>query len=117
MNKQTKGSHSLLKGFYHIKHAEECFLDFLREHPDARVYSPIKVYTKKLNWMQLDFRTLPSMPTIVSEGMRKEFSGDILFPTAIAEKCLLLPEEQRENFEYLLDRMIAGEKLEIIKEE
>lgn len=111
---EDKGT-SILKAFYHIKHAQEQFLDFMRDYPEVRIIPILRGYVKKLEWIERDFRTLPSMPDAVSDGMREELSGDILFPTAIAEKCLMLSEDQKEAVEYLLDRMIAGEKLEILK--
>lgn len=111
----NKGT-SIIKAFYHARHSKEQFADFLRDYPNTTLSKNFNIYIKKLEWIERDFRTITSLPKIVSEAMTKEMNGDILFPTAIAEKCLMLNEEQREIAEYLIDQMISGESVEILKD-
>lgn len=111
----TEKGTSIIKAFYHIKHAQEQLSDFVRDYPDTRLIHFIKTYVKKLEWIERDFKTIPSLPHIVSEAMTKEMNGDILFPTAIAEKCLMLNEDQRETIEFLIDQVLSGESIEILK--
>jgi len=111
----NKGT-SIIKAFYHTRHSKEQFSDFLRDYPNTKLGKNFNIYIKKLEWIERDFKTIPSLPQIVSEAMTKEMNGDILFPTAIAEKCLMLNEEQRETIEYLIDQMISGENIKVLKE-
>lgn len=108
---------SIIKAFYHIKHAQEQLSDFVRDYPDTRLIHFIKTYVKKLEWIEKDFKTIPSLPPIVSDAMTKEMNGDILFPTAIAEKCLMLNEQQRETIDFLIDKIMSGENIEIVKDQ
>ena len=110
-----KGGADLVSAIHHIKQAFEFLDSFRREHPNSAGARLFKTYQNKLEWIVRDFLTIPYLPHEVAQGIRKEWESDAFAIDAILEKINLLNPEQREAIELVIDQILNGEQLEIIK--
>lgn len=111
-----RGASDLVAAIHHIKLAFEFLDSFRRDHPNSNGARVFKTYQNKLKWIVNDFLTIPYLPHEVSEGIRKEWQSDGFIIEAILEKINLLNPEQREGVEQVIDHILNGEQLEIIKQ-
>lgn len=107
---------SLHKAFYHLQMAFEYFEDERRQHPNTVGGAASDKYAKRLAWIKKDFASNPAMPADVIQAFKKELADDVLFPAAVSEKVMRLPIDVRESFEAMLDMLVKGEKITMIKE-
>lgn len=104
-------SSSIVSGIHHLKLAAEYFDDFCRQQPGTAGARIFKQYRDKVEWIKTDLLTHPAMTEPVRDGIRKEWESDVFGLMAISEKLHLLNDEQREALEFVIDRIIAGERL------
>lgn len=111
-----KGSTDLVSAIHHIKQAFEHLGSFRREYPNSAGARLFKTYQNKLEWIVKDFLTIPYLPKEVADGIRKEWEADGFTIDAILEKLSELNPEQRDAVEQVIDQILLGEQLTIIKE-
>lgn len=108
---------SVMSAIHHLRAAIEYMDDFVREsnrkHGGSRGAAKFSEYSKKMKWVLMDMRTYPHFCDEVREGFRKEMQSDVFAYVSIAEKCSLLEPEQREMLDDVLDRILAGETIEV----
>lgn len=93
--------------------ADEHFNVFQLEHPGTKGATLLKGYGKRVQWIWTDLLTHPQFPAEVREGIRKEINCDVFAVPAIQEKIPLLTPEKREFVEIIIDRLLAGEEMNI----
>lgn len=108
-----KGQINLVAGVHNLRQAFEQFESFIREYPGSVGARMLKGYNKKLEWIVTDLKTLPALPTDVSDEITKEWQSDVFAIPAIQEKASLLNPEQRDLIEIAIDKMLEGKKIEI----
>lgn len=101
---------NIISAIHHIKLSKEFFNDFIREAAGSKGEQHFKKYIGKLDWILLDIITIPALPQIVRDSMRKEFNSDVFSVTAINEKIPLLNAEHREQVEDLIEKLLNKEK-------
>lgn len=72
---------------------------------------------KRLDDIFTDTASITILSEEVRAAMRKEWNSDEFTIEAIYEKLALLPPEQKEKVETLVDMILAGEKIELIEYE
>lgn len=107
-------NNSLRKAFYHLKMAGEYFEDVSRESPNTLAGKLSKIYTRRVKWMENDFKANPQLPRFATEDFKKDINGDILFHESISQKCLQLSVSQKESLEQLIDELLKGETINVI---
>ena len=108
-----RGESDIISGLQAMKRAYDHWDSFVRERPGSVAERMFGNYCKRLNWIAFDFITCPHFPDEVRAGIRKEWTADPFTTLAITEKAALLPPDQREVIETIIDRLITGEKLRI----
>ena len=111
-----KGSSDVVSGIQSIRRAYDHWGSFIRERPGSIAERMFGAYCKRLEWIANDMLTCPLFPDIVREGIRREWNSDNFSVPAIVEKVALLPVDQREVVENIIDRLITGERLIITVE-
>ena len=111
-----KGSSDVVSGIQSIRRAYDHWGSFIRERPGSIAERMFGAYCKRLEWIANDMLTCPLFPDIVREGIRREWNADNFTVPAIVEKVALLPVDQREVVENIIDRLITGERLIITVE-
>ena len=111
-----KGSSDVVSGIQSIRRAYDHWSSFIRERPGSIAERMFGAYCKRLEWIANDMLTCPLFPDIVREGIRREWQADNFSVPAIVEKVALLPVDQREVVENIIDRLITGERLVITVE-
>ena len=111
-----KGSSDVVSGIQSIRRAYDHWASFIRERPGSIAERMFGAYCKRLEWIANDMLTCPLFPDIVREGIRREWNADNFSVPAIVEKVALLPVDQREVVENIIDRLITGERLIITVE-
>lgn len=105
---------SFRKGFYHLRMAEELFMDVIRDKPKSIAASMCRKYQTKLTWIKNDVTTNQQMPKSAIAEFNEEMNGDILFHEAISEKALNLTPTQKASLEHLIDCLIKGEQITVV---
>lgn len=106
-------SSSIMLGFQGIKTSVEHFEDFIREHPGSKGAKLFNGYIKRLLWIKNDLITTPELPEKVIQGIKEEWNSDVFATSAIAEKVALLNPKQRDMVEFIVDKLIEGEKVNV----
>lgn len=112
-----KGGSNIISGVHCLRQALDHFESFQREHPGSKGDHLFAGYAKRLNWIATDLITHPLLPESVRSGVKAEWNSDAFAVPAIAEKAALLNPEQRESVEALIDQLLLGETLTIVKED
>lgn len=108
-----KGESDIVSGLQAMKRAHDHWDSFVRERPGTLAERMFGGYCKRLAWIANDLLTCPHFPPLVRDGIRKEWAADPFATMAIAEKAALLPPDQRDAIESIIDRLITGERLTI----
>jgi hypothetical protein len=108
-----KGESDIVSGLQAMKRAFDHWDSFIRERPGSLAERMFGGYCKRLAWIANDLITCPHFPQVVRDGIRKEWTADPFMTMAIAEKAALLPPDQRDIIETVIDRLITGERLQI----
>lgn len=108
-----KGQSDIVSGIQSIRRAYDHWDSFIRERPGSLAERMFGGYCKRLKWIADDLLSCPHFPDIVRDGIRKEWTADNFSIPAIVEKVALLPVDQREIVEGIIDQLISGERLEI----
>jgi len=108
-----KGESDIVSGLQAMKRAYDHWDSFVRERPGSLAERMFGGYCKRLDWIAQDLITCPHFPQVVRDGIRKEWKSDSFTTLAIAEKAALLPPDQRDIIENIIDRLITGERLNI----
>jgi hypothetical protein len=109
-----KGS-DIISTIHHLKMADEHMQSFIRDRPQALLTRLFKQYSKSINRMFLDLKSEPSIPPVVVAGINSELKSDSFTVPAINEKIALLPPEQRETVELLIDEILKGNEIKAVK--
>lgn len=112
-----KGSSNIVSGIHHLKITDEHFASFQREHPHSKGAKLFNLYRTKINWILNDLLTHPFLTDDVREGIRKELASDVFTPSAIGERAALLPPQQRERVELLIEELLSGKEINVVQEE
>lgn len=107
---------SLHQYIMRIAVAREYLEDALRENLKPIFYSKFKNHLNKLNFLINDVRFSAHIPDSYKEWLKYDLSSDLLTSESILEKLGKLSPKQRVAFEELLDKVISGEKIEIVYE-
>ncbi len=108
-----KGESDIVSGLQAMKRAFDHWDRFVRERPGHLAEKMFGGYCKRLDWIAQDLITCPHFPQPVRDGIRNEWRADPFTTMAIAEKAALLPPDQRDVIESIIDRLITGERLNI----
>jgi hypothetical protein len=111
-----RGQSDVVSGIQSIRRAFDHWGSFVRERPGSIAERMFGAYCKRLEWIANDMLTCPLFPDIVREGIRREWNADNFSIPAIVEKVALLPVDQRQVVEDIIDRLITGERLIITVE-
>ena len=105
-------TYSLAKGIHHVNIAKQYFED-VRFGTKAEVKAVFNQYIQKCEWIisNLKDRLAPDNKA----ALEKELSSSI-FLEAINDKLIHLNEEQIDFIENLLDAIINGEEIKVVKE-
>ena len=108
---------SVMSAIHHMRTALEYMEDFVRESNQkgagSRGAAKFSEYAKKINWILTDMKTYPHFCQEVRDGFAIEMKSDVFAYVAVAEKCSLLDPNQREMLDELLDKILAGETIEV----
>lgn len=107
---------SLHQYIMRIAVAREYLQDALRENLKPIFHSKFKNHLNKLNFLINDVKLSAYVPDKYKEWLSYDLSSDLLVNEAIMEKLGKLSPKQRAAFEELLDKVISGEKIEIVYE-
>lgn len=108
-----KSNSNIVLAIQNLKMAFEYFEDFQRENPHTKGADLTKKYTQRISWIMNDFITAPCMPEVVRIGAKKEWESDPFAIPAICEKISLLPPEQRDMIETIIDACLKGQTVKI----
>lgn len=109
-----KGS-NVVSAIHHLKLGKEFLEDFCRSFPNSIGDKKFKVYIEKINWIFKDMITTNAITEDVRVGIKEELNSDILLVPELHRKMALLNPEQREGLEDVIDCVLSGETIEIIK--
>lgn len=108
---------SFRKGFYHLQLAKEFFEDVVRDSPNTKAEKKSKRYAKTIDGIMLDYKTDPFIPKDAVERFTDDVQNDSIAYHNIADKCLGLTVDEKENVELWLDAILKGKKVKIEIEE
>lgn len=111
-----KAAADLVQAIHHIKFAYEFLDSFRRDNKGSRADFLFKTYQNKLEWIVKDFITIPYLPQVVRDGLRKEWESDIFTIDAIMTNISLLTPEQRTIVENIIESILKGEEIKIIED-
>jgi hypothetical protein len=111
----NKGA-DIVSSIQHLKMADEHMSSFIRDMPGTVIARLFKNYRSKIDWMLTDIRSNPQFPQVIRDGIRKEINSDVFQTLAINEKFALLPIEQRDAVELLIDKILEGEELRVVND-
>ncbi len=111
-----KGGSDIVSTVQHIRMAMDHCDSFINQHPGTKGAKLFDGYRSRLQWILNDLKTHPALPEGVRAGLKAEIEGDVFTVPAIAEKIALVPPQQRETIEALIDGVLNGESINIIKE-
>ena len=112
-----RGSSNIVSAIHSLKMADDHFNSFQLEHKGSAGDRLFKTYREKINFIFWDLVCHPFLPESVRQGIKNEINSDVFAVPALQEKIPLLPPEQREMVELIIDRLLAGEELSFAKEE
>lgn len=101
-----KGTADILSGLHSLKTADEHFLSFLREHPDARIERMVTGYVKKIEWIAKDLCACPFFTEKMVDALKEEWNSDTFTVPAIHEKILRLSPQKREELDIYIDNLL-----------
>ena len=108
---------SVMSAVHHLRTAIEYMDDFVRESnkkgAGSRGAAMFGEYSRKMRWIITDMMTYPHFCQEVRDGFRNELQSDVFAYQSIIQKCALLEPMQREMLDDVLDRILAGETIEI----
>jgi hypothetical protein len=113
MESTTEKRSYLIQGLHALRIAKECFQDVQRESKGGLGEKLCKRYEKQIDAIYLDFISTPQFPKEVRDGVRIEWNSDVFAVGAIAEKLALVPPNDREMIENIIDGILNGEKISI----
>ena len=102
---------NIISAFHHLKVSREYWEDLKRELPETDAEKLANRYIKKIDWCYGDFITIPAFPDAVREGVRLEWSSDVLAIPEIMNKISLLTPDKRSLVEELVDALYRGEEI------
>ncbi len=106
----------IVSAIHHLKMADEHMQSFMRDRPVALLTKLFSVYSKKVNWVLTDIKTCPCLPDVVIEGIRSELNSDVFCVAAIHQKIALIPVNQREAVEAIIDEILKGQIINVVKD-
>jgi hypothetical protein len=109
----NKGASSVVNALIALRQAKEHFADALRDNPGSIAERLIKPYLRKIEWIYTDIITYPHFPDVVRDGIRSEWHSDSFTTPAIVEKIAKLRPEEREAIEVIIDKVIAGDTINV----
>lgn len=101
---------NIVSAIHHLKIADEHFADFLRERPSSSTKIIFNKYRLKIQWILNDIVTIRAFNEPVRQALRNEIKSDVLALTSINDKIALLPDEQRQQIEIMLDELLVIHK-------
>lgn len=105
---------NIINGIISLKKAKDFFEDAMRTAGDKSIGAKLMGnVVNRIEGAKNVFVTSTWFPELVREGIRKEWASDSFTVDAITEKVALLSPEQREAIERVLDKILAGDSLEI----
>lgn len=107
---------SFIKFFQYLRLSQEFCDDLKRTNKsDSLAFKMFNEYSKRINWILTDVITNPKFPDVIRNELRKEMDSDLLVISALNDKIHLLPINQREVLENIVDCILKGENIEIEK--
>ena len=104
---------SFIKFVQYLKISQEFCDDLKRSDPNSLAYKLFNDYSKRIAWIINDILTNPKFSEIVRNELRKEVNSDLLVIGALNDKIHLLPINQREVLENIVDCILRGENIEV----
>jgi flagellin-specific chaperone FliS len=108
----TDNTYSLAKGIHHINIAKQYFED-VRLGTTGDVKAVFNQYIQKCEWIISNL--MDRLGPENKKSLQDELSSSI-FIEAINDKLIHLNDEQKEFIENLLDSIISGEEIKVVKE-
>lgn len=107
---------SIISGLQHIKRAKDFFEVFANTCQGGRGAALMRGYIGKLNFILRDFSSTPDFSQEVRDALRMEYQSDTWEVDDLCGKMALVPANQRDFVEKILDMVISGEQLKIMEE-
>jgi hypothetical protein len=105
---------NIINGITKLKQAKDLLEDAMRtagkESVGAKLIGNV---VNRIEGAKNVFVTSIWFPDVVREGIRKEWASDSFTVDAITEKIALLSPKQRDTIEAVLDKILAGELLQV----
>lgn len=105
-------TYSLAKGIHHINIAKQYFED-VRLGTNGDVKAVFNQYIQKCEWIISNL--MDRLGPENKKSLQDELSSSI-FIEAINDKLIHLNDEQKDFIENLLDSIISGEEIKVVKE-
>lgn len=105
-------TYSLAKGIHHINIAKQYFED-VRLGANGDVKAVFNQYIQKCEWIISNL--MDRLGPENKKSLQDELSSSI-FIEAINDKLIHLNDEQKDFIENLLDSIISGEEIKVVKE-
>jgi hypothetical protein len=106
---------NIVASIHHLKMAQLQYEEFIIEHPMSKGATLCKMFKNKIQSIFTNMLTHPFLTEEVRAGIRKELDdNNALASIAINEKFLLLPPEQRNSVEAMIDEILKGGELKAV---
>jgi len=112
-----KGGSDIVASLHYAKMSQEHMHSFIAERPNAVLARNFKGYSKRLTWIMDDLKSEPLIPQMVRDGINQELNSDVPGVIEIQRKIHLLNPTKREFVEIIIDRLLAGDEMNIQLEE
>jgi len=112
--KAKENDSSLLLGFQHMKKSIEFLMTLSASYEkSSRGRALIETYIAKLKWCMRDFLSTPQFSQEIRDALRNELNSDPFVVDDLMTKMALIPANQKEMIEKILDMIIDGEEIKI----
>lgn len=108
-----KGSADIMMTIHYLNIVKQHQESFAADMGNTPLGKAMAVYLKKVNWILNDFMNNPVYTDKVREALKTEMNADSYSVVALTEKIGFLNHELRDSIENVIDRVLAGEELQI----
>jgi hypothetical protein len=105
---------NIVLAFTNLRKSKVFFEDFKTECGPGNASRLVLPYIKKLEFIELDFRSKSFFSKDILNAIDLELKSDPFEMDAIAEKSSLLNTTQRQIIEQIIDGMLNGEEINIV---
>lgn len=111
-----KSGSNIISAIQHLRMADDNLLSFINDNKGTKGAALFQSYRAKIAFIFRDLITHPFLTDEVRQGIKNEIASDVYAVPALFEKIPLLPPEQREYVELIVDDILAGRELKIVND-